>query len=859
MKIIRNFLPFLFVFTIVFQWTLWQNTPSSKGVGIDYLIVYGSSVKNTSLLDEFAAYKETLGYVTSVVSATQAAKESSGSDQAEKLRNYFKKLHTGQGLKFVLLVGDPFVSSQRDRKSTGGTIPMRYCYPFPNEHGSNKQLEEDIYRVPTDAYYADLTGDWDSDGDGYFGEFKEDRVNLVPEIYIGRIPFDDAYSIETVLAKSVEYELRSKESKQKTLMMATNNSSKVNYSDNATLTELMWDDLFSPKRFTRVTLYEKSGLKRSEYNSTFALNQQEALKQIKAGNFGLSYIISNGGFMDSLMRLVWTTDKNFNEQPDPEESEWFPIVNSEDVQKLSVQNGSIYFLSGYMPMAPDWEMDSIAKDFLLTQAVAVLGETRLGYFYSNWKSQRDGGLHSTIYYFSQSMLGGKSVSESLYHSFAYSSETEYYNAYSYGVLYGDPSLSLEQSKKAEDKMPGAPRNLKANLSDNNVILTWSPSTKGTYSIDGYTVFRGTDPNVLSYLSNVNSSETTWEDKSVSPGNTYYYYIKAFDIKKNFSEASNTVSVTLKPEDKDTSPPKITIYEPQNNFQSKEAQISIRGQITDPESGISLASINNKRITLDKQGEFTETVTLKEGSNTITIKAVDLANNESQVKLSISYIKEEAPIDIVPPLIKIFSPKNGDTFSKDTAEINGRIWDEDSGIDKASMNGLQLTLSRDGTFTHYAVLQGGTNKLLFEAWDKAGNYAMEEFFLVLAQETIIQLSIGKNIAMIDGVPVPLDVPPIILNGRTMVPIRFISEAFGAEVQWDSETRTVRIYFERTFTRVTLQINNTIARINDKIVTLDAPPTIINGRTMVPIRFISEAFGATVDWDNATRTVTIKLKS
>ena len=75
----------------------------------------------------------------------------------------------------------------------------------------------------------------------------------------------------------------------------------------------------------------------------------------------------------------------------------------------------------------------------------------------------------------------------------------------------------------------------------------------------------------------------------------------------------------------------------------------------------------------------------------------------------------------------------------------------------------------------------------------------------------------------------------------------------------QTCALPIYFEKTFTRVTLQINNTIARINDKIVTLDAPPTIINGRTMVPIRFISEAFGATVDWDNATRTVTIKLKS
>mgnify|MGYP004702305913 CR=1 FL=1 len=858
MKINHKLLPFFIIFTIVFQWTLWQNAPFSKGVGVDYLIVYGSSVKNTSLLEEFAAYKESLGYVTSVVSATQVAKESSGSDQAEKLRNYFKKLHP-QGLKFVLIVGDPFESSQRDRKSTGGSVPMRYCYPYPNEHGSSRELEEDINRIPTDAYFADLSGDWDSDGDGYFGEFKEDRVNLVPEIYLGRIPFDDAYSIETILAKSIEFELRSKESKQKTLMMATNNSSKVNYSDNATLTELMWDDLFSPKRFTRVTLYEKTGLKRSEYDSTYPLNQVEALKQIKAGNFGLSYIVSNGGFMDNLMRLVWTRDKNFNEQPDPEESEWFPIVSSEDVQKLSIQNGSIYFLSGFMPLAPDWEMDCIGKEFLMTQAVAVLGETRLGYFYSNWKNQRDGGLHSTIYYFTQSLLGGKSIGESIYRSFAYSSDTEYYNAYSYGVLYGDPSLSLEQSKKAEDKMPGAPRNLKVSLSGNNAILSWSPSSKGTYSIDGYTVFRGTDPNVLSYMINVNSSETTWEDKSVSPGNTYYYYIKAFDIKKNFSDASNTVSITLKSEDKDTTPPQITIFEPQNNFQSKEAQLTVAGKISDIESGIRTATINNKRINLDGQGEFSEIITLKEGSNTITIKAVDLLGNEAQVQLNGSYIKEDLPIDKAPPLIKIFSPKNGDTFSKDTVEINGRIWDEDSGIDKASMNGINLSLSRDGTFSTHAILQGGTNQLLFEAWDKAGNYASEEFFLVLAQETVIQLTIGKNIAMIDGIPVPLDVPPIILNGRTMVPIRFISEAFGAEVQWDSETRTVRIYFEKTFTRVTLQINNTIARINDKIVTLDAPPTIINGRTMVPIRFISEAFGATVDWDNATRTVTIKLKS
>ncbi|RLD12215.1 MAG: copper amine oxidase N-terminal domain-containing protein, partial [Caldiserica bacterium] len=98
-----------------------------------------------------------------------------------------------------------------------------------------------------------------------------------------------------------------------------------------------------------------------------------------------------------------------------------------------------------------------------------------------------------------------------------------------------------------------------------------------------------------------------------------------------------------------------------------------------------------------------------------------------------------------------------------------------------------------------------------------------------------------------------VPFILPPGRTMVPIRFISEAFGATVGWDGDTRTVTIVWGSTTIKLTIGVYT--AKINDKTVKLDAPPIIREDRTFVPIRFISEAFGAQVLWDGTERKVTI----
>jgi hypothetical protein len=85
------------------------------------------------------------------------------------------------------------------------------------------------------------------------------------------------------------------------------------------------------------------------------------------------------------------------------------------------------------------------------------------------------------------------------------------------------------------------------------------------------------------------------------------------------------------------------------------------------------------------------------------------------------------------------------------------------------------------------------------------------------------------------------------------VRFIAESFGATVEWVKETETIVIQLDSM--TITLQIDNTTAFINGRSYILDAPPIIKNGRTFVPVRFIAESFGATVEWVKETETVII----
>lgn len=121
--------------------------------------------------------------------------------------------------------------------------------------------------------------------------------------------------------------------------------------------------------------------------------------------------------------------------------------------------------------------------------------------------------------------------------------------------------------------------------------------------------------------------------------------------------------------------------------------------------------------------------------------------------------------------------------------------------------------------------------------------------------IIHLSANDNIKVtVNGEYVAFDQPPIIENDRTLVPFRAIFEKLGAKVEWDNNTRTVTAVKDGT--TITLKIGEKAININGENKELDAASQIVNDRTLVPVRAISEALGCKVEWDGETKTVIIK---
>ena len=119
------------------------------------------------------------------------------------------------------------------------------------------------------------------------------------------------------------------------------------------------------------------------------------------------------------------------------------------------------------------------------------------------------------------------------------------------------------------------------------------------------------------------------------------------------------------------------------------------------------------------------------------------------------------------------------------------------------------------------------------------------------------SAGRVISVtVDNRLVAFDVTPEIIRGRVMVPIRPIAETLGATVAWDEVNRTVHI--RKHATSISLVLGSVFARVNERAVELDVPAFATGGRTLVPLRFISEALGLGVTWHERTGRVAVITK-
>lgn len=109
---------------------------------------------------------------------------------------------------------------------------------------------------------------------------------------------------------------------------------------------------------------------------------------------------------------------------------------------------------------------------------------------------------------------------------------------------------------------------------------------------------------------------------------------------------------------------------------------------------------------------------------------------------------------------------------------------------------------------------------------------------------------------DDEKIEFDQIPVIENGRTLVPLRAIFEKIGAEVDWNEADKTVTA--QKDDTQISLTIDNTTAVKNGEKIELDVPAKIVNGRTLVPVRFVADCFGVDVDWDGVMQEVILTSK-
>lgn len=260
------------------------------------------------------------------------------------------------------------------------------------------------------------------------------------------------------------------------------------------------------------------------------------------------------------------------------------------------------------------------------------------------------------------------------------------------------------------------------------------------------------------------------------------------------------------------------------------------------------TINNQTVQVDDNGSFKGMVALKEGLNTIIVEAKN--KNDMKVRKMVTIT-----LDTTPPNVFIDDPGYLVTIGRQASldvEITGRVEPGSS----VTVNNLPAKVTHDifKTEATKVALKPGKNTVTVVAVDEAGNGATATKEILVYRRMTIQLIIDNKEPIIDDEKQPpLEAAPFISGGRTMVPVRFIAEAYGADVQYDQTTKGITITLDNIV--IAMQVGVKTAYVNGKAVLIDASPVIVNGRTFVPIRFISESFNATVSYDEATRTVTI----
>lgn len=504
---------------------------SIKNSLYDYLIITIDKAKK--LAEEHKRFLESRGIKTKVVTLSEIS--DTGNDDAESIRNFIKREYEGNGIKYVLLIGSL------------DSIPMRYMY-------TGEEGDEENSFIPTDFYYRDLTGDWDSNGDGYFGVPGEDDLDFHPEVSVGRIPFDNLSDIKNILDKTRRFMDKSEEERKKKILslgawlsMEMEDGRWEDDTDGGEINQRIFDLYFKNKGFTNKGLYELSGMKPSPVSDSAddEINAENVVVYQKNYEPALVQWEAHGAW-NSTARKIWVGDYNGNGQPDRNEFKWKTFISNEIVRDFNDESPAIFISGSCLNLYPD--RDSLGKNIVSNGGVSFIGNSRTGWFLPNvahYPFEQNPSHYSlramTLKSLSEGKAEGDAINEaikwyadSFYDEYPILQQILVHNIYDLN-LFGDSIVGLYTLEEKQSN----PQIIDTYLedSDSDVPTNISIKVKFDRSMDDTTINRNSF--LLSHNNEVVDGEVSYKDNELTA-----YFTPKEQLKKG-SLYTVTIKNTIK--------------------------------------------------------------------------------------------------------------------------------------------------------------------------------------------------------------------------------------------------------------------------------------------------------------------------
>ncbi|MHB8107464.1 MAG: VPS10 domain-containing protein [Candidatus Cryosericum sp.] len=329
------------------------------------------------------------------------------------------------------------------------------------------------------------------------------------------------------------------------------------------------------------------------------------------------------------------------------------------------------------------------------------------------------------------------------------------------------------------------------ITTTTVTLTWPASTAGTSPIGGYAIYRSTTAGSTgdTPIATVAAKETIWTDTTCQQGVTYYYTVAAFDSQTPplYSAKSSEVSETLM----QPSPPSVpggltatsSVTDIRLRWSASTAGSSLLGGYAVYRSTTAGSPGSTPIATVGATVTSWTDTSCQQG--TTYYYAVAAFGSEASPLYSGKPTEASAKLLVPPPVVLTLTLQLGNT----RMQVRG----SDGTSETVTLDAAPVLGAGNRTLVPVravAEAMGGT-----VGWDPVTRTAS-----VTVGSNTLELTLGKNTALFNGTATPIDtdpkVLPLIINGRTMLPLRFVVESLGAEVSYDQATKTITITYTKT---------------------------------------------------------------